>query len=83
MNKIPQNYHQQMIMEGIKGLPSEILSEILDFICFMRKKALYPQEFEKSLEMEISRQELKTLSQQEQEHLEKEFEKYDQIYPKE
>ena len=35
--------YQQLIIEGIKGLPLEVLAEIADFIYFVRKRALQPQ----------------------------------------
>ena len=39
-----QNY-QQLIIEGIKGLPPETLAEIADFIFFLRKRTFQPQAF--------------------------------------
>jgi hypothetical protein len=36
------NAHEQLIVEGIKGLPPEALTEIADFIYFVRKRVLQP-----------------------------------------
>lgn len=32
------NTYERLILEGIKGLPSEALSEIADFIYFVRRR---------------------------------------------
>ena len=64
--------YQQLITEGIRGLPAETLAEITDFIYFVRKRALEQHRFE---------DELKQLSRIEAAHLEKEFEDYEQHYP--
>lgn len=77
-----RNY-QQLIVEGIKGLPPEILAEIADFVYFVRKRVLQPQTFEEELQNALLRVELKQLSRDEEAHLEKEFEGYDQLYPRE
>ena len=66
--------YQQLITEGIRGLPAETLAEITDFIYFVRKRALEQHHFE---------EELKQLSRAEVTHLEKEFEDYEQRYPRE
>jgi hypothetical protein len=75
--------YQQLIIEGIKGLPPEILAEIADFIYFVRKRAVQPQAFEEELENARLRVELRQLSRDEETHLEKEFEGYDQLHPRE
>ena len=75
--------YQQLIIEGIKGLPPEILAEIADFIYFIRQRALQPQAFEEELQNALVMAELKQLSRGEETHLEKEFENYDQLYPRE
>lgn len=66
--------YQQLIAEGIRGLPAETLAEITDFIYFVRKRVLEQSSFEKELEQ---------LSRAEVAHLEKEFEGYEQLYPAE
>jgi hypothetical protein len=60
--------YQQLIVEGIRDLPTEILAEIMDFIYFVRKRTLDQHQFE---------EELKQLSRAEITPLEKEFEGYD------
>jgi hypothetical protein len=69
--------YQQLIIEGIKGLPSEALAEIVDFIYFLRKRALQPQAFEEELQSALLNVELRQLSRDEETHLEKEFENYE------
>jgi len=66
--------YQELIVEGIRGLPPETLAEITDFIYFVRKRTLQQQSFE---------EELKQLSRAEVAHLEKEFEGYERLYPRE
>ena len=41
--------YQQLITEGIKGLPLEILAEIADFVFFVRKRVVQPEAFEEEL----------------------------------
>ncbi|MCI0488882.1 MAG: hypothetical protein L0229_20005 [Blastocatellia bacterium] len=77
-----QNY-QQLIIEGIKGLPPDVLAEIANFVYFIRKRAMQPQDFEEELHNALLNVELKQLSHQEEEHLEKEFEDYERLYPRE
>jgi len=38
--------YQQLIIEGMKELPPEVLAEITDFVYFVRKRLLQPQAFE-------------------------------------
>ena len=45
----PQSY-EQLIIEGIKGLPQELLAEITDFVYFVRKRFTQPQAFERERE---------------------------------
>ncbi len=73
-----QNY-QQLIAEGIKELPQEALAEIVDFIYFLRKRVLQPQAFEEELRNLLLDKKLHQLSQEEEAHLEKEFENYRQV----
>ncbi|MBT9159021.1 MAG: hypothetical protein AAGB97_01425 [Dehalococcoidia bacterium] len=75
--------YQQLISEGIEGLPPEALAEIVDFIYFLRKRAFQPQAFEEDLENILLNRELRQLSRDEEAHLEKEFEQYDKHYPHE
>ncbi len=74
--------YQALINEGIKGLPEKALSEILDFIFFLRKRALQPEAFEEELRNTLLDHELNQLSQSETAHLEEEFKDYARQYPK-
>ena len=73
--------YQQLIIEGIKGLPPEILAEIVDFIFFVRKRVIQPEVFEAELQNVLLRFDLRQLNRDEETHLEKEFEGYEQLYP--
>lgn len=75
--------YQQLIIEGIKGLSPEILAEITDFIYFVRKRAQESPGFADEPGNVLLGMELKQSSQNEETHLEKEFEGYDQMYPRE
>jgi hypothetical protein len=75
--------YEQLIVEGIKGLPPEALSEIVDFIYFVRKRLLQPHTFEEERRDALLRAELRQLSRDEEVHLEEEFEEYDKLYPRE
>ena len=74
---------EQLILEGVKGLPTEVLAEITDFVYFVRKRVLQPQAYEDELHALRLRAELKQLSRDEEAHLEREFENYEQRYPRE
>jgi len=41
--------YEQIIAEGIKGLPQEMLAEIADFVYFVRKRATQPHVYEEEL----------------------------------
>jgi hypothetical protein len=74
--------YEQLIAEGIKGLPPEALAEISDFVLFVRKKVLQPGAFEEEVREALLRADLKQLSQDEERHLETEFADYEQLYPR-
>ena len=75
--------YTQLIIQGLKGLPHEILAEIADFIYFLRKRAQQPHAFEEELRNALCGEELRQLSRNEEAHLEQEFADYDQRYPRE
>lgn len=75
--------YEQLIMEGLQGLPPEILAEIADFVYCLRKRVLHPQAFEEERLVALLRAELRQLSRDEEAHLEREFADYDQRYPRE
>jgi hypothetical protein len=80
---VAQQTYQQLITEGIKGLPLPVLVEIADFVYFVRNRALQPKLFEEERQGALLRGELKRLSRVEESHLEREFEDYDRLYPRE
>jgi hypothetical protein len=75
--------YQQLIIEGIKGLPPEILAEIADFVYFVRKRGLQPNAYGEELQNALLGDELKRLSRDEEAHLEQEFSGYDRRHPRE
>lgn len=75
--------YRQLIVKGIQGLPPELLAEIADFIYFLHKRAQQTQAFEEELHSALLEEELKQLSRNEEAHLEKEFEDYEHLYPRE
>ncbi len=70
---------EQLITEGIKGLPLQYLSEVADFVVFVRRRAMEQQPYD----VESIRQELSLLDARERQHLEDEFADFDQQFPKE
>ncbi len=74
--------YEKLINESIKGLPLNVLAEIADFIYFIRKRTYKPEFFEEELQSELLNTELSHLTSDEELHLEKEFEGYDKLYPR-
>jgi hypothetical protein len=79
---INQRY-KELILEGLEGLPVEILAEITDFVYFVRKRAMHPESFSKELEATLLEADLHLLDQNERRHLEEEFADYERRYPTE
>ncbi len=75
--------YQELIIEGLKGLPPDILAEITDFVYFVRKRTLQPHTFADELRNSLIDTELRQLSHSEELHLEQEFEAYEQRFPHE
>ena len=73
---------KQIINEGMKDLPEVALAEIVDFVFFVRKRTLQPEIFEEELQSALMNTELNQMSRDEEAHLEKEFENYDRLYPR-
>lgn len=73
---------EQVIWQNLQGLSTESLKEIADFILFVRKKNLFPEQFEQELWVDFLQQETAQLSHTETLHLENEFENYEELYPK-
>ena len=70
---------EQLIVEGIKGLPYQYLSEVADFVVFVRRQAMEQQPYD----LESIRHELSLLDAHERQHFEDEFADFDQKFPKE
>lgn len=77
MNTVPNL--EQLIVEGIKGLPQHYLSEVADFVLFIRRRAVEQQPYD----TDSIRNELSLLDARERQHLEDEFANFDQQFPKE
>ena len=75
--------YQRLIYEGIKGLPSDALSEIADFVFFLRKRQLQPEGFRDEMRSTLLNTELSEMNSHEVAHLEEEFENYAKLYPHE
>lgn len=75
--------YQQLIIEGTRDLPPEVLAEIVDFIYFVRKRVLQPHAYEEEVRGILLEAELKRASQEASTHLEAEFASYDQRHPRE
>ena len=73
---------QQLIIEGIKDMPSEALAEIADFVYFVRKRLINPKDYEQELQTVLIGLELSKLSDKEEAHLEEEFKNYGKLYPR-
>lgn len=73
--------YEQLIMEGIKGLPPEKLVQVLDFVSFMRMKAARPEALSDELYASSLRAELRHLSRSEREHLEGELSDDGALHP--
>ena len=71
---------EEIIHQGIKELPRQYLSEIADFVTFIRHKAI---EEKGSYNFEDINRELGLMSTHETNHLEEEFKDFDQKFPKE
>lgn len=77
MNTAPD--FEQLIVEGIKGLPQQYLSEVTNFVLFLRRRVVEQQ----PCDVDSIRQELSSLNAHEQQHLDDEFADFYQRYPKE
>ncbi len=59
---------EKVIIQGIKDLPEQYLSEVADFVLFLRQKSLNSYDF---------KEELSLMTQSEIQHLEEEFKDFD------
>ncbi|MCD4744828.1 MAG: hypothetical protein K8R58_00850 [Bacteroidales bacterium] len=68
---------ESQILQHTKGLPLDVLQEILDFIQFVKVKKI------KKSSLDNLKKELSILDQSEAKHLEEEFINYKELYPNE
>ncbi|MFN3848357.1 MAG: hypothetical protein ACK4NY_02960 [Spirosomataceae bacterium] len=71
---------EQVIIQGIKGLPKQYLSEVADFVLFIRQKSLQKKDF---YDLEAIQKDMSLLNERELSHLEDEFKDFDKDFPKE
>lgn len=74
--------YEKIIVSGIKGLPTETLREIADFVYFVRRRAVDPKSFEDEQFRALVEEDLSNLSENELEHLEEEFADYESAHPR-
>ncbi len=74
--------YEKIILSGIKGLPSDTLREIADFVYFVRRRAIDPKSFEDEQFRALVEEDLSSLNEAELEHLEEEFADYESVYPR-
>lgn len=74
--------YEKIIVSGIKGLPTETLREIADFVYFVRRRAADPKSFEDEQFRVLVEGDLDGLDELELEHLEEEFADYESVYPR-
>ncbi len=73
--------YEKIIVSGIKGLPTETLREIADFVYFVRRRAVDPKSFEDEQFRALVEGDLSSLDESEAKHLEEEFADYESKYP--
>ena len=74
--------YEKIIVSGIKGLPTETLREIADFVYFVRRRAVDPKSFEDEQFHALVGEDLSHLDESELKHLEEEFADYESVYPR-
>ena len=74
--------YEKIIASGIKGLPTETLREIADFVYFVRRRAVDPKSFEDEQFRALVEGDLSNLDEFELKHLEEEFADYESVYPR-
>ena len=65
--------YEKIIVSGIKGLPTDTLREIADFVYFVRRRAIDPKSFEDEQFRALVEGDLGNLDESELKHLEEEF----------
>lgn len=74
--------YEKIIVSGIKGLPTDTLREIADFVYFIRRRAVDPKSFENEQFQALIGEDLNNLNETELKHLEEEFADYESVYPR-
>lgn len=74
--------YEKIIVSGIKGLPTDTLREIADFVYFVRRRAVDPKSFEDEQFRALLEGDLGNLDESETKHLEEEFADYESVYPR-
>ena len=74
--------YEKIIVSGIKGLPTETLREIADFVYFVRRRVVDPKGFEDEQFRALIGEDLSDLNETELKHLEAEFADYESVYPR-
>lgn len=75
--------YEELIVEGIQGMPPHILAEVADFVYFVRERRMEIDENQREEAYIASiHKELRMLSQASVKHLEEEFENYEQRFPR-
>ena len=74
--------YEKIIVSGIKGLPTDTLREIADFVYFVRRRAVDPKSFEDEQFRALVQEDLSSFDELEAKHLEEEFADYESVYPR-
>jgi hypothetical protein len=74
--------YEKLILNGINGLPNDALREVADFVYFLRKKSQNPKAFADEHYQILIDENLEELNRNELNHLDGEFENYEQLYPR-
>ncbi len=74
--------YEKIIVSGIKGLPTDTLREIADFVYFVRRRAVDPKSFEDEQFRALVEGDLSILDESQVKHLEEEFADYESVYPR-
>jgi uncharacterized membrane protein YebE (DUF533 family) len=77
---MPQVY-KQMIVEGIRGLPPEMLAEVANYVYFLRRLAVEPDAFAAEQYVFLLDRQLDHLDAADLAHLEAEIDGYTERYP--
>ena len=74
--------YEKIIVSGIKGLPTDTLREIADFVYFVRRRAIDPKSFEDEQFRALVEGDLSNLDESELKHLGEEFADCESVYPR-